>query len=401
MAEAVKPIFDPWSEAFKTDAFQVYKDFRAHAPVFQNVDGGWIIATYDACFRLLSDRKSLLRTPELGNFPPGRFHDYNRFSMAYMDAPDHPRVRSALASAFTAGALANLGPAIQAACDELLDKLIDADSFDFVKEFAEPFPLHVVCELIGVPRDERALFHRAAHAVTAGLEPGASAERLAAADRACTELGEVLEGYMEERRRTPTGDIISLMLTHQESSKLTHDEFVNQLIFLLLAGHETTATLLTFGMKLLLEQPDVANRLRDNPDLIGKAVEEFLRLHPAVHFVPYTAAQPIEIQGVTIPAGSHMTVMLASANRDADQFPNPDVLDIERSNSARHLAFSTGGHSCLGNNLARAEARIAFKTILSRMPDLQSGGTPKRVDKIMFQGFESLPVRRAMTTEPA
>ena len=396
MTQTHLPVFDPWSESFRENPFKAYEDLRARGDVFENPDGSWVITSYEVCARLLKDRKRLRRYPDrsLLAFPEGRFRDYNLYTMPFMDPPDHPRVRNSVAAVFTPRALASMETAVRAACDELIGELAQQETFDFAKDFAGPFPLYVICRMLGVPLDERELFRHGADAVTAGLEPAASAEVLAAAASACEDLAATLEVYVAERRGSNGTDIISLLLSQEAATDLSHDELINQLIFLLLAGHETTATLLNMGMKLLMEDLALAQRLRDDPSLIAVAVEEFLRLHPSLHFIKYYAAEAIEVGDVVIPADSEIVFLLASANRDPLQFPDPDAVDVTRTNATRQLAFSVGPHTCLGNNLARMEARVAFQEILTKMPKLRIDGEPVQNSKIVFQGLESLPVRQ-------
>ncbi|WCP15925.1 6-deoxyerythronolide B hydroxylase (plasmid) [Sphingobium sp. AntQ-1] len=392
-----KPIFDPRAPAYKADPYRVYKDLREQAPVFQNPDGSWVIAGYDACSQILSDRKRVRSLPPetLDRFPPGPSRDFTANAMSFLEGGDHQRVRGTMSAAFTASALAGMQTHIQAVCDELLNDLVQRESFDFAEDFAGPFPLYVICSLLGVSRDQRELFRRAATAVTLGQEPGASLEIFAQADQACIELRKLLTRNIAEREGTDGTDIISLLAPYQGTDRLSDDELINNLIFLLLAGHETTATLLAFGTYTLMDQPDLADQLRANPDLVPKVVEEFLRLHPPVQFTPRFTREEVVFGETVIPAGSQMTMLMGSANRDPSQFPNPDMVDLTRSNGMRHLTFVAGTHTCLGNNLARMEARTAFREILRRFPDLQPNGPPVANTHVMFQGFAKLPVRHS------
>jgi cytochrome P450 len=324
----------------------------------------------------------------------GPFKTYCANTMAFMDGEGHKRTRAALAPVFGPANIKKLTTIIETLCDELIASLEDRDSFDFMKDFATSFPLNVVCDILGIPRDHREIFGTGSHHVVAALEPMASAEIIDRAHTACSKMGEILGGYADERKADKDGDLISYMKAQFEDGVLSYDEFINHMIFVMVAGHETTSTLMSYSMNHLLENPGIAEELRDDPSLTQTAVSEFLRLYPPLQFVMRYTEEPYDIDDVTIPAHKMIFVGLGGANRDPEMFPNPDTCDLRRKNAAQHLAFIAGPHTCLGNNLARLETKIAFEKLLKHMPPLTRNGDAVPNTNFLFQGFSSLPVRK-------
>lgn len=395
-----KPVFDPRDPAFRSDPYALYERFRAYGPIFDNPDGSGVVCSHEAVSKLMADRNRVRSIPLTEQpFGAGPLMDFNSNIMNFKEGADHLRIRTALGNAFVPKALAAMEEAIRSVCTELLTGLEQMESFDFATDFATLYPLYVVCELLGVPRDEWELYRTGANDVTLAEEtiaeaPGSHPAMLADADRAAEALRRSLEQNIASRGDTTRTDIISLLLAHEETARISHDELIHNLIFLLLAGHETTSTLLNNAMQFFFEQPELVARLRKEPGMIPNSIEEMLRLRPSLQFVIRYAAEPIEWGDIRIAAGKPLFMLLGSANRDPERFPDPDALQVDRPNSARHLSFAFGPHTCLGNNLARMETRIALKQILDRMPDLQPNGRAEPSSHVLFQGFTSLPVRR-------
>ena len=398
--------FDPRSAAYRADPWAAYRRLAAEAPVFQNPDGAWVVCSFEAATRLLADRQRVLKRPDLllRAFPPGDFRDHNANTMTFMDPPDHTRVRRAMAHVFTPGAIGYLQERIEAICTELLDGMEGQAEFDLVEAFAQPLPLFVICEMLGIPRDARPRFKAGAAAVVAGLEPGAGVDTLEAANAAIRELTALMGGYMESRSPGQGADVLSLLLGLSEEETLSPSELIHQAIFLLNAGHETTTTLIGSGAWALLREPAARARLQAEPEAYGAAVDELLRLYPPLHFTYRRAAERIELEGAVIEPGALILILLAAANRDPAQFPDPDRLDVDRPNAKRHLSFAVGPHTCLGNNLARMEAATALRRLFERFPDLRLAGEPVRNQGLIFQGFAELPTARGgpgLTRGPA
>lgn len=389
-------LFNPRSPEFRDDPVSVYDALRDQGPVFQNTEDTWVSVGYNSSLLILREPKLISKASEwrLSHMSPGPFRHYCQNTMAFMDGEHHKGVRSALSPAFGPANIKKLTETVEKLCDEIVLPLKKQPQFDFITDVATPLPLYVICEILGIPRDYRELFGHGAHCIVSALEPMASQDIIDAADAACAELSEIVIAYAEQRPADPDGDLISFMKAQHEASHLTWDEFVQHIIFILAAGHETTSTLISQAMNHLLKNPEVADELRDDPSLTATAVSECLRLYPPLQFVMRVADEAFDIGGVTVPAGNKIFVLLGAANRDPEMFPEPNKLDLRRKNAAQNLAFIAGPHTCLGNNLARMESRIAFERVLRHMPQLRFDGDPTPNLNFVFQGFRNMPVRQ-------
>ncbi|CAM5275734.1 cytochrome P450 [Streptomyces tanashiensis] len=252
----------------------------------------------------------------------------------------------------------------------LIDGLGDPGRIDLVEQFSYPFPVTVICRLLGVPREDAARFHTWADTLAASLDPDPDADpadRGKGAAEARMQLGMYLAGLIEERRKNPGDDMLSqLAATKSEDGQMTTMELLSTAALLLIAGHETTVNLITNGMLTLLRNPDVLQRLRTEPRLAVPLVEELLRFEPPVQLLPQrTPLADIEVRGVTIPKGSSIWLVLASGNRDPQRFENPDRFDPDRPD-IQHLGLGSGIHSCFGAPLARLEAQLALSELARR-----------------------------------
>ncbi|OBG17638.1 cytochrome [Mycolicibacterium celeriflavum] len=282
-----------------------------------------------------------------------------------LDPPEHQRLRRMLTPEFTIRRMKRLQPRIVEIVDAQLDLMESAGApADLVEHFALPVPSLVICELLGVPYEDRADFqHRSARQLDLSL-PIDERLQLQRAGRA------YMRSLVERARRAPGDDILG-MLVREHGTELTDDELVGIAGLLLLAGHETTSNMLGLGTLALLRHPEQLAQVRDNPDAVAPAIEELLRWLSIVHTaIPRMTTTDVEIAGVQIPAGKLVFASLPSANRDPDFLDAPDVLDIGRG-AAGHLAFGHGVHHCLGAPLARMEMRVAFPAVLQRFPALR------------------------------
>lgn len=389
--------FDPRSPELRNDPVSLFEKLRANGPVFENPDGTWTSVGYKSSLLILREPRIVSKASEwrLSQMSEGAFRDYCKATMAFMEGDTHKRVRSATSSMFGPANIKRLTEIIENLCDELIDSLRERQQFDFMNDFAAPFPLNVIGDILGIPRDKHGMFGDGARRVVAALEPFASREIIESAHHACEEMGEALAGYADERPADKEGDLISRLKAQYEESLLSREEFINQMIFVVVAGHETTSTLMSYAMNHLLTHPEITDTLRADPSLTQNAVAEFLRLYPPLQFVMRYTEQPFEVEGVTIPANKIIFVGLGGANRDPEMFSAPHTCDVRRKNAAQHMTFIAGPHTCLGNNLAKLEAKIAFEKLLKDLPPLESNGEPTRNTNFLFQGFSKLPVRQA------
>lgn len=383
--------------AYRQDPWSVYRELHELGPVSRGPMGELLVVGHRECKQLLNDRKSIHKNPELAlsMYPEGPFREHNAHTMTFMDAPEHTRVRKAASHAFTPRALKQLEPSIEQITDDLVSAIEAKDEFDLVTDFAQPLPIYVICEMLGIPATQREMFKRCAHGVILGLEPGASPELIEGANQSVLELTETLEEQTRRVGPDPVGSVLQKMLVVHDEGEISWKELINQAIFLLNAGHETTSTLLGHLARTLLRERELCSALSQSEALTDNAIEETLRLHPPLHFGWRRVKEPIELNGEEIPQGTMLTIMIAAANRDPNVFSDPDKFDAERSNAREHIAFITGIHTCLGAALARLEARISFNRLIPMIADCDAAGEPQENEAVLFQGLANLPVRRA------
>jgi cytochrome P450 len=277
----------------------------------------------------------------------------------------------------------------------LIDALEGKDSFDVVDDFSYPFPVTVICKLLGVPREDEPQFEGLVDAVVAGLTPSeALAEQGRPMQDPRLQLGQYLAGLIERHRHSPSDDMLSALVTDQgPEGQLSLIELMSTAVLLLIAGHETTVNLITNGMLTLLRHPDVWETLRSNPHTVVGIVEELLRYEPPVQLLPQrTTLADIDVAGTTIPKGAPVWLLLASGNRDPVRFQDPDRFDPARKDN-EHLGFGSGVHLCFGAPLARLEAQLALSELARRLrnPRLMEDPPPYRPSP-MLRGPRHLTV---------
>jgi cytochrome P450 len=286
-------------------------------------------------------------------------------------------------------------PGLVVLVDRLLDRIDEKRSVDLIDAFAGAIPVEIIGNLLGVPHNERAPLRRWSLAILGALEPVLTPERADAGNRAVVEMSAYLRTLIDTRRAHP-GDADTDVLTRllegdADGERLTETELVHQCIFLLNAGHETTTNLIGNALHALTQWPAERARLLDEPALIDTAVEEFLRFDSSNQLGNRISTQTARVGDVELPAGSRVTLCIGAANRDPEQFSDPDTLDVARTPN-RHLAFGFGIHTCAGLNLARLEGRVAIGRFIARFPGYALDGVPTRGGRARFRGFLALPV---------
>jgi cytochrome P450 len=318
--------------------------------------------------------------------------------MLTVDPPDHTRLRRLVSSAFSPRRIEELRPRIQAIVDELLDGIAGegADSrVDLVSRFAFPLPFTVICELLGVPEPDRASLGRG---LTGMLVPTSTAEQYAEAKLASDAVVTLLEQLVEVKAASPGDDLVSALIAARDGNeRLDTRELLSTIFQLMVAGHDTTASFIGNSVVALFRNPSQLALLREDPERLDVALEEFLRFDaPVPHSTFRYALEPVELGGVTIPAGAQVIISLAAANRDEHTFDQAEVLDIDRT-ATRHLAFGHGIHHCLGAPLARLEGHLALGTLLRRFPELRLAVPDEELrwahgDGLVLRGLAELPV---------
>lgn len=392
------------SAAFKADPHPFYARLRAETPVCRvrlpDRQEAWLVARYDDVLALLKDRRFAKdrrnaqdpERPSKQPWIPPALAPFQQ-NMLDLDDPAHARLRGLVHAAFTPRRIELLAGRIQGLCAELLDKAIGRGTIDLIADFALPLPVAVIAELLGVPPGDRMKFSRWSSTLIGNT---ASRWNMISSLPAIFAFLRYIKGLVRLRRAAPGDDLVSALIgVGEESERLSEDELIGMIAILLIAGHETTVNLIGSGTLALLQHPQELARLRAEPDQIGTAIEELLRYTSPVDMATERyAREDVTIAGATIPRGALVFGLLGSANRDAEQFPDPDRLDITRDPN-RHLAFGQGGHYCVGAPLARLEGQIAIGTLLRRFPDLRLATAPERLRwrrGLVLRGLAALPL---------
>ncbi len=385
--------------AFINNPHPVLHNLREHDPIHTNADGSLYLTRYEDVRRVYQDRSMVSDKTDAfaEKFGPGPLYTHHTTSLIFNDPPYHTTVRKLLAHAFTPRKLAEMEPLIGDIVDNLLDDLEGAGDVDFVTAFAMRLPTEVISFMLGVPREHRHKLRRFSLAILGALDPVISGDRLDAGNSAVAEFGELLDELINHRRANPggagQGEVLEALIFGEfDGRRLTQEELIQNCIFLLNAGHETTTSLMANGVGMFLQAPDQYQLLRDDRSLLESAVEEILRYESPLQIGNRLTSEDTEIAGVLVPAGTYIHTSIAAANRDPSIFTNPDAIDFTRKPN-KHIAFITGIHVCLGATLARYEGKIAFGKLIDRFPDLVAAGNPERMPLARFRGYNNLPVR--------
>ena len=393
--------------SFLDDPFPTYRALREHDPIHRMPDGSYFLSRYDDCATVYrdpqtwsSDKKVDFR-PSLGS---GSLYEHHTTSLVFNDPPYHSRVRKLLAPAFTPRALKALQPRIEALVDRLLDRAAAHGSIDLIEDFAAAIPLQLIGDMLGVPDGERGPLRDWSLSILGALEPVLTSDQFQRGTTAVDDFKLYLRDLVARRSREQhldEGEILSKLIAASElapdggsGDRMTDLELLHNCIFILNAGHETTTNLIGNGVDLLIRNPDAMRELRDHPELIETAVEEFLRVESSNQLGNRRAAKDTTLGGVAMPQGTYVHIGIGAANRDPAQFPEPDRLDIRR-HPNRHLAFGTGIHACAGMSLARMEAQVAIGRLARRFETIEREGEFVRGGRARFRGFLQYPLQLA------
>jgi cytochrome P450 len=405
-------VWGGWEPDVRDDPFPLFAEMRAQCPAHrvQLADGheAWLVVGHDAARQALGDprlSKDMVaalagdRDVVAEGLPGPAFSRH----MLNVDPPDHTRLRKLVAPAFMPSRIAALEPFIQRTADELLSRL-EAEGpgavVDLVEGFAHPLPFTVIGELLGVPGADRSKLHEWFQTLLAPWAGTPPPEAVAASDS----IVGYLEDLVDAKRRAPGDDLVSVLLAARaDGDQLSQQELLSSLFQLIVAGQDTTTSLIGNGVVDLLDHPDQLRLLRADLSRVPDAVEELMRFTaPVPHATFRMTSKPVDVDGVEIPAGRQVLVCVAAANRDPSVFSDPDRLDLRQSKRA-HLSFGHGIHFCLGAPLARLEARIAFRVLVGRFPEMRLA-VPRvdlewtHGDGLVLRGLASLPVTLGRNT---
>jgi cytochrome P450 len=386
----------------RADPYVLYEQLRTEAPVFRSNMNLLVLARYDDCM-------AALRNPRLGRGLVGRpapprteagadpelrqaFFDRGGDSILLSDPPQHGRLRRLVSRAFTPNRVAALRPAVTGLVDRLLDDL--EGEVDMLPALAFPLPNDVIGQLVGVPQADRAGFEQLVHTSSSGLEPTVDDDTLRAAMAAQDTLQAYFTELLAERRRRPAADLLTgLAAACDSDDRLTDHEITTTAILLFAAGFETTTNLIGNGLLALLTHPDQMERLRADPSLVPRAVEELLRWDSPVQINLRTALEDTEVAGEAVAAGQSVLILQGSANRDPERFPAADRLDVGRDDNVP-LSFGWGAHHCLGAGLARLEGEVVFTALIRRFAAIELvDPAPAWRPGLLFRGLSTLPTR--------
>jgi cytochrome P450 len=382
---------------FYADPYPTYRALREHEPVKLMPNGAYFLTRYDDLVSAYKNTKifsSDKKREFLPKYGTSLLYEHHTTSLVFNDPPAHTRVRRLIMGALSPRAIAEMEPYLIALVDRLLDGIAAKGEFELIGDFASAIPVEVIGNLLDVPHDEREPLRDWSLAILGALEPVISAEVFARGNKAVEDFLLYLEVLVERRRAKPGNperDVLTRLIQGEDNGeRLTTKELLHNCIFLLNAGHETTTNLIGNGLVTLWQNPAQKNRLIERPDLIKTAVEEILRFESSNQLGNRMTTAEIELGGVTLAAGTPVTLCIGAANRDPAQFGDPETLDIGRTPN-RHLAFATGAHQCAGMALARLEGAIAISRFLARFPNYALNGDPVRGGRVRFRGFLSVP----------
>ena len=382
---------NPADADFRANIHERYKHLDAVAPVNLTPLGVWRLTKHADCVRLLKHTKVGMRTTD------GKLHNADesklpRLFMLEQDPPTHGRLRKMVARYFTPRAMENMHVRVREITDVLLDKVGDGE-FDVMKALALPLPTAVICEMMGVPAEDRLTFTQWTDDMTLFLLGNlATEQQQARAGVAIGNMTEYLTARIQERKNSPGDDLISVLVQAEDDDQLSHMELLWQCMGLILAGFETTTGLIGNGVRQMLLHPDQIARLQKDPDLIESAVEECLRYDPPIPGTARFLHEEAEFGGYLIPVNTRINAILAAANRDPEVFEDPERFDIGRTPN-HHLGFGGGPHFCLGAHLSRIEAREAIGKLFTRFPRLQLVSDEQKWTGSLFRTLAELPVR--------
>jgi len=401
-SHASPPPFDPRNPAFLANPYPTYHQLRAIAPVVKAPFGHWLVTGYGNCAAILRDRRfgKALREPEvmMRRFGPTALQEPSVVELSHMmltqDPPDHTRLRGLVTKAFSARNVERLRAGVTAITNQLLDRHIGAGGMDLMRDLAYPLPVMVICELLGIPEEDRASFaeNPSFNGGLLNLVPPTRAE-LDAANANSADRGAYFDTLFEARRREPRDDLITLLVQAEEAGeRLSAIELRANTMLLFAAGHETTVNLIGNGLLALHQSPEQWNILRDDRTLIPNAIEELLRYDSPVQATTRTLLEPAELNGISLAAGESVVAVLGAANRDPAVYTDPDRLNVTR-DQERALSFGGGIHYCIGAQLARIEAEVVINTLLDRVPDIRlpESATPKFRPNFILRGLTTLP----------
>jgi len=399
---------DPSDPAFLADPYPTLGALREATPVvYDEILDRWFVSSHADVRACLRDRRLGRNFSHVGTHeefkaerPDPRhdaFWDVERFSLLWLEPPDHTRIRSLLAKAFTPRSMAAMRePAAQLA-EELLEPLLERGRMELLTDFAQPYSVGLICRLLGVPVSRQQDLLDWSHAIVKMYELDTSEEQAAAANDAAAAFRTYVLELIDERRRAPRDDIVSALVgARDDGTRLSPEEIVSTVVLLLNAGHEATVNTLGNGLRALMHHPDQWRRLVTGEVPFAAAVEELIRFDPPLQlFERWVLEEGFEVGGVRIPRGEQVALLFGAANRDPRAFVDPDRFDVGREDAGGHVGFGGGIHVCIGAPLARIELEQSLRALVSRCPRLELTAEPARKPAFVIWGLEGVELALA------
>ena len=391
------PKYDLLDPEVMEDPYPTYAKLRKFGPLCRGGAGRWVVTRYAEVSELLGDRRFRHRLPAQFHqisFGEGAASEFSYRMLIHRDPPEHTRLRGLMNAAFHPSAVRRMSDHIGNLIDDLLEPVREREYFDVVADLAFPLPVLLVCELIGIPAEDRNEVGVKAIELCKVFSPLVPFRDRDLANATVAWLREYVGRLLDQRRRCPSNDLLSQMLQAAalDSEKSSDEEIVDNTLFLFLASFETSIGFIGTGCVALMDFPDQLARLRSDPSLMPSAVEEFMRYDSPFQSVGRIVMERMEIGGRIIKKDRLLMLLIGSANHDETEFREPERLDIGR-NPNHHLAFGGGVHYCLGAALARLEALTAFSRLVDRFSVWEPNGKPVRRPSALFRSYASIPMR--------
>ena len=395
------PVFNPFDPAFRANQYPYYDALRSNEPVHTTVFGMVVLTRYEdvsttlksADFSRDIEKYSTQASSEARQARRDRQESRTK-SILNLDPPDHTRLRRIVSKSFTPSAMERLRPRIQQLVDKVLDNAQDAGHIELIDDLAFPVPFQVISDLLDMPTDRSVELREWSQIITNSLEPTATDEDLLRSEDAIAQLVPYLTTIIEHRRKHLSDDMLSSLITAEESGEqMTTEELMAFVVLLYIAGHETTVNLIGNGTLALLNNPEQQAIVHNN-GLAQSHIDELLRFDGPVQHTVRVPLVPVHYmvdnEQITVQPGTMVLTSLGGANHDPSMFESPNDLQLNRSNSNRHMAFASGIHYCLGASLAKLETEIAVGSLIKRFAQIEIIGTPSWRDRLTIRGVNQL-----------
>ena len=389
-------LFNPPSD-FIDNVYKYYNLLREKSPIHKNSDGSYILTSYKDLvgvyrnFKIWSSDKQTEFGAKFGASP---LFEHHTTSVVFVDPPDHTRIRKIFQQSFTPKSILGLEKDINKLVDSYLVMMHEKKKFDFVSDFSFRLPVDVVCSVLGIPSEDRHLIRDWAHKILGALEPKLTPKQLDEGSYAVVNFKQYLKDQIKFRKTrkdvNKANEILSLLI-EAEGLELSETELLHQCIFMLNAGHETSTNMLSHGLNELINNRDQYSLLQKEHRRIDTAVDEILRFQPPIQINNRRCLEKTILGDIIVPEGTSVHMIIAAANRDPSQFFEPEIFNISRSPN-RHLSFGLGIHICAGINLARLEAKVAFKSLLSSFKEINLLKKPNIANRIRFREIKEMQI---------